>query len=487
MLRTRHAARLAALPAALPAALLAVTAAAQAPTAAPAAAPVADAGRLTVERIFNSAELRPRGAPGVQWMRDGRSYVEARAAQGGTELVRVDAATGAATVLVAAAAMRDAAGRPLEVEEVQLAPDERRALVFGSSVRVWRSNTRGTFHVVDFATRRVTPVATVTTPGKPATGATSATGATARDTVPGQRLGRDNAAALPSFIGRGLASGAVDADLQMFAKFSPDSRKVAYVRGNNLWVTDVATGRATRLTSDGSDDVINGTTDWVYEEELGLRDAFRWSPDSRRLAYWRFDQSAVPAYPVVNETGGVYPQVSVLRYPKAGAPNSRVKVGVVDAGGGTTRWLAAGPDSGQYLARMDWVGADSVAVVRTPRSQDRMDLLMLSAATGAGRTVVTDRDSAYVDVEGEPVTWLAGATHFLLRSDRTGGAPSTCTTAPGATSGRSRPTAPTTSTWPASTARRRRRTSPLRRPPPSSATCSAARWTRALRPRRARA
>jgi dipeptidyl-peptidase-4 len=394
--------------------LLATASTAQAPAGGSAPPAAADPSRLTVERIFGGPELRARGAPGVQWMRDGRSYVEARAAEAGTELVRVDAATGTATVLVPAGTLRDAAGRPIVVEEVQLAPDERRALLFSNSVRVWRTNTRGTFHVVDLATRRVTPIATVTTPGKSATG-----GAGARDTVPGQRLGRDDAA-LPSFIGRGLASGAVDTDLQMFAKFSPDSRKIAYVRGNNLWVTDLATGQTSRLTSDGSDDVINGTTDWVYEEELGLRDAFRWSPDSRRLAYWRFDQSAVPAYPVVNETAGQYPLVSVLRYPKAGAPNSRVRVGVVDAAGGATRWLAAGPDSGQYLARMEWVGTDSVAVVRMPRSQDRLDVLMLSAATGAGRTVVTDRDSAYVDVEGDAVTWLPGGTHFLLRTDRSG-------------------------------------------------------------------
>jgi dipeptidyl-peptidase-4 len=97
-----------------------------------------------------------------------------------------------------------------------------------------------------------------------------------------------------------------------------------------------------------------------------------------------------------------------------------VKIGVVDAAGGATRWLAAGPDTGQYLARLAWAGADSVAVVRLPRAQDRLDLLMLSATTGDGRTVVTDRDSAYVDVEGEAVTWLPGGTHFLLRSDRTG-------------------------------------------------------------------
>ena len=405
-----------------------------APPAAPSAAP--DPARLTVERIFGSRELAPVGAPGVRWLRDGRSYVEARPVAGGAgmELVRVDAASGAATVLVPATALVDERGQPIRVEELELSPDERKALLFHNSVRVWRSNTRGTFHVIDLTTRRVTPIATVTTTGAPAT--------RAADSMPGQALGKRQTAAgvaggsgsgsgaggdaagaaggLPSFIGRGLASGAVDADLQMFAKFSPDSRQVAYVRGNDLWVTDLATGRATRLTRDGSDDVINGTTDWVYEEELGLRDAFRWSPDSRRLAYWRFDQREVPAFPIVNETDALYPVVSVLRYPKAGAPNSRVTVGVVAATGGPTRWLAAGPDTGQYLARMEWVGADSLAVQRLPRRQDRLELLMLSATSGQGRTVLVERDSAYVDVEGEGVTWLDGGRRFLLRSDRDG-------------------------------------------------------------------
>ena len=203
---------------------VAVPAAAQTPAAAPAPrapTPAADARRLTVERIFASSELRPSGGPGVQWMRDGRSYVAAREAAGGTEIVRVDAASGAATVLVPAGALRDAAGRPLAVEEVQLAPDERKALLFTNSVRVWRSNTRGTFSVVDFATRRVTPVATVTTPGRPATGAAPA------DTAARQALGRNNDTRPPGFDGRGLASSAVDAALPMFAKCSPDSRQGA--------------------------------------------------------------------------------------------------------------------------------------------------------------------------------------------------------------------------------------------------------------------
>ena len=147
-------------------------------------------------------------------------------------------------------------------------------------MQVWRQNTRGIFHVFDFRTGKLTPVS-------------------------------------------------VKPGLQMFAKVSPDGRKVGFVRDNNVFVTDLAGGREEQLTTDGSESIINGTTDWVYEEELGLRDAFRWSPDSKHIAFWRFDQSAVPAMPIVNETAKVYPEVATLRYPKAGQPIARVKVGVI--------------------------------------------------------------------------------------------------------------------------------------------------------------
>ncbi|HEU4563979.1 MAG TPA: DPP IV N-terminal domain-containing protein, partial [Gemmatimonadaceae bacterium] len=357
-----------------------------------------DASRLSIDRIFASRDFVSAPAPSVHWLKDGQSYVDVRRAEGGgADIVRVNVVTGETTVLAPASALVDERGERIAVENLSLSADESKALLFHNSVRVWRQNTRGVYHVIDFRTRKVMPVATITTPG---TGASSATD-TARDPY----LGKS-----PTFLAGGLQSGAVDSTLQMFAKFSPDGRAVAFVQGNDLWVTDLATGRARRLTNDGSDDIINGTTDWVYEEELGLSDAFRWSPDSRRIAYWRFDQSAVPAFPMVDEMG-TYPSVGVLRYPKAGYPNSRVKVGVIDLGAGAvadghaasgavpaTRWLEAGPDTGQYIARMEWAGPDSLVVQRLPRKQDRVDVLMLSAATGKGRTVLTERDSAYVDV-----------------------------------------------------------------------------------------
>lgn len=400
-------------------ALVVAAAAVHAPVA---AAQGGAASPVTVERIFKSGDFASAPLPAVTWLADGRSYLDVRPdSAGGTSIVRVDLATGAVTTMAAAAELVDGAGKRIEVEEIQLSADESKALLFHHSVRVWRSNTRGVFHVLDFASKKLTPVATVTTPtGRPST---------VTDTAAAPFLGKNASnAGVPDFLGRGLASGAADPALQMFAKFSPDGRQVAFVRANDLWITDLATGQSRQLTTDGSDDIINGTTDWVYEEELGLRDAFRWSPDGRRIAYWRFDQSAVPAFPMITETGTQYPTVSVLRYPKAGAPNSRVQVGVIDvavsaAGAGAargTRWIDVGADTGIYIARMDWVGSDSLTVQRLPRRQNQVDVLMASAATGRTRLVLTDRDSAYVDVEEEGMRWINDGRQFLWRSDRSG-------------------------------------------------------------------
>jgi dipeptidyl-peptidase 4 len=335
-----------------------------------ASAQTADPTRLTVERIFSS-EFRSAPIPQPAWSKSGSSYIDIRPAKdGGTELVKFDIATGQETVL-AHADQLSVQGKKLDVQGLTLSGDEQLALLFHNSVPVWRSNTRGVFDVYDLRTGKLRSIST----------------------KPG---------------------------LQMFAKVSPDGRKVAFVRDNDLFVSDLATGSERQLTRDGSADIINGTTDWVYEEELGLRDAFRWSPDSKQLAFYRFDQSAVPVMPLVNELG-TYPKIGTLRYPKAGAPNASVRLGVIDLGSDRRTWLDVGPDTGQYLARMEWVGSDSLAVQRMPRKQNFVDVLLLSSATGHGRTVMTDRDSAYVDVKNGDLEWVGEGKHqFLWLSDRTG-------------------------------------------------------------------
>lgn len=351
----------------------ALTALALAPSVARAQSPAA-AAPLTVHRIYATREFASAPMPSAQWMRDGRSYLAFRpgATGGGADLVRVDVATGATSVVVPAALFVDEHGNRIEVEDLAFSGDESKLLVFHNSVRVWRQNTRGVYHVIDLRTRRVTPLST--RPG-----------------------------------------------LQMFAKFSPDGRRVAFVRDNDLWMTDLATGNEARLTSDGSETIINGTTDWAYEEELDLRDAFRWSPDGRAIAFWRFDQSDVPTYPLLDPLP-LYPTIARLHYPKAGEPNSRVRLGVVhlDAENAVS-WLDVGGDPRQqYLPRMEWMGSDSLVVQVMPRSQRSVEVSMFSAASGKGRLMFVDADSAYVDVQEDPLRWIRGGSEFLWLSDRSG-------------------------------------------------------------------
>ncbi|HEU4993414.1 MAG TPA: S9 family peptidase [Gemmatimonadaceae bacterium] len=341
-------------------------------------------GELTVQRIFRSSELRGAPPPSPVWLPDGIAYLELRQnARGSTEIVRVDVRSGAVTTVAGAQQLVGDDGKPIDVEDIQVSDDESRILVYHNSVRVWRRNTRGVYHVFDVRSGKMIPVSR----------------------APG---------------------------LQMFAKFSPDGKRVAFVRDNNLFVTDLDSGQETQLTRDGSETIINGTTDWVYEEELGLADAFRWSPDSKRLAFWRFDQSPVATFPLVNELS-TYPKVETLRYPKAGEPNSRVQVGIIDVPStpigsatgsagyrGDVTWLDVGKGNDQYLARMDWVDNDSLVVQRLPRKQNSVDVLMVSAATGKPRLMMTERDTAYVDVENGELRWVNASRNFLWLSDRSG-------------------------------------------------------------------
>jgi dipeptidyl-peptidase 4 len=329
-------------------------------------------GDLTIQRIFKSAEFRSAALPSLTWASNGRSYVELRPnAQGGTDVVRVDTRTGAATVVATGQQLVGDDGQPISVEDIQMSDDGSRVVVYHNSVRVWRQNTRGVYHVFDVRTGRM---------------------------IPASRT----------------------AGLQMFAKLSPDGTRIAFVRDNNLWVTNLESGVETQLTHDGSATIINGTTDWVYEEELGLSDAFRWSPDGKRIAFWRLDQSTVREYPLIDELH-LYPEVHTLRYPVAGEANSRAALGVIDlTANDSVTWLDVGNGNDQYLARMEWVGNDSVIVQRLPRRQNSVDLLMVSATSGKPRTVFTDRDSAYVDVEGGELRFIRNDRQFLWLSDRTG-------------------------------------------------------------------
>ena len=195
-----------------------------------------------IDRIFNTSDFEPRFGP-ARWLPDGAAYaiVERSTSDAGgkSEIARYDAATGTRTVSVAPARLIPAGKTTaLDIDDYAWSNDGRRLLIFTNTRKVWRANTRGDYWVLD---------------------------------VDGGQL-------------RQLGGDAPEASL-MFAKFSPDATRVAYVRANNVYVERLADGVITPLTTDGSATTMNGTSDWVYEEELDLRDGFAWSPDGRRIAY----------------------------------------------------------------------------------------------------------------------------------------------------------------------------------------------------------
>ncbi len=206
-------------------------------------------------------------------------------------------------------------------------------------------------------------------------------------------------------------------------RFSPDGHRIAYVRDFDLYVMDVERGEELRLTSDGQENVaLNGTNDWVYEEEIWDRtpQGFWWSPDSSRIAYYHFDETPVGVYPLVDDTP-LYPKVTLQKYPKAGEPNPRVKVGVVDVATRRTNWLNTGDmvDSESYLARVDWMPAgDAVAVQRLNRDQTRLELLRCNAAEGSCAPLVSETWHTWINL-GRDFRFLQDG-RFLWGSERDG-------------------------------------------------------------------
>ena len=207
----------------------------------------------------------------------------------------------------------------------------------------------------------------------------------------------------------------------LYAKLSPDGSRAAYVRDNNIFVEDIRSGAVKQLTSDGAPMIINGTSDWVYEEELSLRDAFWWSPDGRKIAYFQFDQSGVPEFALINYTDNLYPVITKYPYPKPGQTNSAVRVGVVSADGGPTQWMKTpGDPRNIYIARMDWAGnSDELILQHLNRLQNTNTVFLANAASGEVRKMYVDEDKAWVNINNTFV-WIDKGKRLLFTNERDG-------------------------------------------------------------------
>jgi dipeptidyl-peptidase-4 len=208
----------------------------------------------------------------------------------------------------------------------------------------------------------------------------------------------------------------------LFAKFSPDGTRVAYLADPhyNLYVEEVRTGAIKQLTTDAGDDIIDGTSDWVNHEEFGIADCFLWSPDGRKIAYYQFDQSGVPEFALVNYTDGLYPVITKYKYPKPGQTNSAVRVGVIDAAGGATRWVKTpGDPRNTYIPHLEWVDANQLILQHMNRLQNTNTVYLADAATGDLRQMFQDKDEAWVEVNRN-LRWIQNGSRLLFTSERDG-------------------------------------------------------------------
>ncbi len=204
--------------------------------------------------------------------------------------------------------------------------------------------------------------------------------------------------------------------------FSPDGRRLAFVRAHDLYVIDLDTSAETRVTRDGSETTLNGSLSWVYWEEIfGRRDiGYWWSPDSRALAYLQTDESAVGTSAFMDFRPESAPRLITQRYPKAGTPNPRVRVGVAEVGRGATTWVSIDDRPFEYVLRVKWLPEGRRLSVQTlSRDQHDSGLYFVARETGAARRILTETDPAWVNIHDD-LHFLADGQHFLWASERDG-------------------------------------------------------------------
>ena len=326
--------------------------------------------------INSFAQFRPNE---VYWTPNGDGYLKIE--QG--NIVETDLKTNETTVIVKRDQLVPAgSGSPLQFNIYTFSPNDKRLLIFTNTAKVWRYNTRGDYWILDLTSGKLTQ------------------------------------------LGKGLPSQSL-----MYAKLSPDGTKAAYVSEHNLYTEDLSSHKIDRLTTDGTRKFINGTFDWVYEEEFGCRDGFRWSPNSKMIAFWQVDATKIRDYYMLNTTDSQYSHVVPVEYPKVGWPPSPVRIGVISVVDRKINWMdIPGDPQEHYLPRMEWAdNSNELVVQQLNRKQNESKLFYCDAATGEANNFYTEDDSAWIDIKSrwnddDPTgwEWINNGKDFLWVSEKDG-------------------------------------------------------------------
>ncbi len=330
---------------------------------------------LTLDDIFNSSKFAGRTITGIHWMKDGKhySYYERDTVAKATNFYAYSVREHSRALLLSTSSLKLNENDPsFRFTSYQWSPDEKEILFISAPPEreyLSRLTPAGNIFLYDLRSKTFRRFTNVSDP-------------------------------------------------QYAVKFSPDGKYFGLVRSNNIYMVDIATGAEHQLTSDGAQHIINGKFDWVYEEEFGISDGWRWSPDSKHIAFWRLDENRVPEY-TMTEWDSLYLKLIPMRYPKAGEPNSIVKIGVVDILSGMTQWMDIGSNDDIYIPRIEWtLESTTLAIERLNRAQNVLEILFADVATGASHTILTERDDKWIDVYDD-LTFLKEGK-FIWSSERDG-------------------------------------------------------------------
>jgi len=322
--------------------------------------------KISVEDFTLKNTFGVKSVNSVNWMKDGQFY----SALEDNQVVKYDVTSGEKVeTLVDGSTISPV----LTIDDYTFSDDEKKILLLTDRQAVYRRSYTAVFYVLDLTTKELTK----------------------------------------------LSEGR-----QAYGTFSPDGSKVAFTRDNNLFWSDLASGKETQITTDGErNSIINGSADWVYEEELYLTQAFAWSPNGLRIAFYRFDESKVREYNMqVWHEGQLYPEDYRFKYPKAGEDNASVNIFIYDLSDDKKVKADIGSEADIYIPRIKWTkNADLLSIQRLNRLQNRLDILHTDAISGQSITILTDQSDTYVDMTFcDDLTYLNGGKSFLFSSEKSG-------------------------------------------------------------------
>jgi dipeptidyl-peptidase-4 len=328
--------------------------------------------KLTIDDVFTNRSFFPKSIMGLQWFDNGNSYsfFKMNPETKSMDIYSHDLKSGEEKVIVTGSELKLKEGdAPFIIRNYEWSPNGR-FILFTGMLPARSLKTGGTFYLFDFVDKKF-------------------------------------------FL---LAESEQE---QINAQFSPDGNKLGFVRGGNLFIVDILTKVEKQLTFDGNENILNGHFDWVYEEEFSIIKGFEWSPDSKTIAYWRLDQSEVPQIQI-QKWDSLYLNSIDMRYPKAGAKNSDVKIGIVSIETGKNVFADPGSETDIYIPRIKFTSDPNIlSIQRLNRLQNKLDFLFADVTTGKIKTVFTETDSCWIDIN-DNLKFLKDGKHLIWQSEQDG-------------------------------------------------------------------